>query len=167
MPATDDQPTVSATPPPTVAPTDGQAPDLATLSASWSGSVLASLSQRARPRFTAGRWLAIDGALATMGLPNAPHAARCEELRGEVEAALSAAFGTPITVRLTVDSTSIDPGDRRAVASGRSARSQEPEEFLDRETIAELEDAVDVASTGVDRIAAVFPGAELVDEPEP
>ncbi|NCY17151.1 MAG: hypothetical protein EBX39_10355, partial [Actinobacteria bacterium] len=133
----------------------------------WSGSVLASLSQRARPRFTAGRWLAVDGAEATMGLPNAPHAARCEELRPEVEAALSAAFGTPITVRLTVDSSSIDPGDRRAVASGRTARSQEPEEILDRETVAELDDAVDVASTGVDRIAAVFPGAELVDEPEP
>ena len=129
--------------------------------------MLASLSQRARPRFTAGRWLAIDGAVATMGLPNAPHASRCEELRPEVEAALSGAFGTPITVRLTVDAGSIDPGDRRAVASGRAARSQEPEEILDRETIAELADATDVASTGVERIAAIFPGAELLDEPEP
>jgi hypothetical protein len=102
-----------------------------------------------------------------MGLPNAPHAARCEELRPEVEAALTAAFGTSIAVRLTVDSGSIDPGDRRAVASGRVERSQEPEEILDSETIAALDDAVDIASTSADRIAAIFPGAELVDEPEP
>ncbi len=144
----------------------GSAPDLATLNTMWSGSILASLSQRARPRFTAGRWLAIDGASATMGLPNAPHAARCEELRPELEAALSAAFGTPLAVRLTVDETSIDPGDRRAVASGRTEPSLEPDEILDSETIAELDDAVDVASTGADRIAAIFPGAELVAEPE-
>jgi DNA polymerase-3 subunit gamma/tau len=148
------------------APGAGSVPDLATLDTMWSGSILASLSQRARPRFTAGRWLAIDGASATMGFPNAPHAARCEELRPEVEAALSAAFGTPMTVHLTVDATSIDPGDRRAVASGRNQPSQEPDEILDSETIAELDDAVDVASTGADRIAAIFPGAELVAEPE-
>ena len=148
------------------APGAGSVPDLATLDTMWSGSILASLSQRARPRFTAGRWLAIDGASATMGFPNAPHAARCEELRPEVEAALSAAFGTPMTVRLTVDETSIDPGDRRAVASGRNQPSQEPDEILDSETIAGLDDAVDVASTGADRIAAIFPGAELVAEPE-
>lgn len=144
----------------------GSMPSLDTLASMWSASVLGSLSQRARPRFTAGRWLSIDGAEATLGLPNAPHAARCEELRSEVESALTAAFGTPITIRLTVDSAAIDPGDRRAVASGRTTRADEPEEVLDAEAIAALDDATNIASSGIDRIAAIFPGAELVDEPE-
>ncbi|MBU6329262.1 MAG: DNA polymerase III subunit gamma/tau [Acidobacteria bacterium] len=151
---------------PAVAPVGGGTPpDLATLTERWSTSVLPSLSQRARPRFTAGRWLAIEGTEAVLGLPNAPHAARCEELRPEVEAALSAAFGTPLTLRLAVDGAAVDPGDRRAMA-GRRAEPVE-EEILDSQTIAELDDAVDVAASGVDRVAAMFPGAELVDDPEP
>jgi len=141
-------------------------PSLDTLASMWSASLLSSLSQRARPRFSAGRWLAVDGNEATLGLPNAPHAARCEELRTDVEASLTAAFGTPITIRLTVDSGAIDPGDRRAMASGRTTRAEEPEEILDREAIDALDDATNIASTGVDRISAIFPGAELVEEPE-
>ena len=145
-------------------------PSLETLSSMWSASLLGALSQRARPRFSAGRWLAVDGNEATLGLPNAPHAARCEELRTEVEASLTAAFGTPFAIRLTVDSAAIDPGDRRAMASGRPASAplaEEPEEILDREAIDALDDATNIASTGVDRISAIFPGAELVDEPKP
>ena len=144
----------------------GSMPSLDTLASMWSASLLSSLSQRARPRFSAGRWLAVDGNEATLGLPNAPHAARCEELRTDVEASLTAAFGTPITIRLTVDSGAIDPGDRRAMASGRTTRAEEPEEILDREAIDALDDATNIASTGVDRISAIFPGAELVEEPE-
>ncbi len=158
--------TPSAAPPST---TSG-ALSLDALSSSWSASILPSLSQRARPRYAAGRWLAVQGSEATLGLPNAPHAARCEELRSEVEAALSAAFAGPITVRLTVDSDAVDPGDRRAVAAGgsrpRVEAPEEPEEFLDRESIAQLDNADSTASTGLDRISAVFPGAELLAEPE-
>jgi hypothetical protein len=53
------------------------------------------------------------------------------------------------------------------VASGSARPSaEEPEEFLDRETIAQLDNADSTATSGLDRIAAVFPGAELVAEPE-
>jgi len=145
----------------------GASLSLESLSSAWSATILPSLSQRARPRYAAGRWLAVEGTQATLGLPNAPHASRCEELRSEVEAALSAAFAGPISVRLTVDSDAIDPGDRRAVASGNARPSAEdPEEFLDRESIAQLDNADSTATSGLDRIAAVFPGAELVAEPE-
>jgi len=159
-----------ATTAPPVPAGSGSMPSLETLSSMWSASLLGALSQRARPRFSAGRWLAVDGNEATLGLPNAPHAARCEELRTEVEASLTAAFGTPFAIRLTVDSAAIDPGDRRAMASGRPASAplaEEPEEILDREAIDALDDATNIASTGVDRISAIFPGAELVDEPKP
>jgi DNA polymerase-3 subunit gamma/tau len=159
--------TAPAPEPPASTPVgSGSMPSLDTLASMWSASLLSSLSQRARPRFSAGRWLAVDGNEATLGLPNAPHAARCEELRTDVEASLTAAFGTPITIRLTVDSGAIDPGDRRAMASGRTTRAEEPEEILDREAIEDLDDATNIASTGVDRISAIFPGAELVEEPE-
>ena len=164
--ATDEHTAPAPEPSASVPVGSGSMPSLDTLASMWSASLLSSLSQRARPRFSAGRWLAVDGNEATLGLPNAPHAARCEELRTDVEASLTAAFGTPITIRLTVDSGAIDPGDRRAMASGRATRAEEPEEILDREAIDALDDATNIASTGVDRISAIFPGAELVDEPD-
>lgn len=161
------QASTSASVPAPPSSASGASLSLGSLSSAWSATILPSLSQRARPRYAAGRWLAVEGTQATLGLPNAPHASRCEELRSEVEAALSAAFAGPITVRLTVDSDAIDPGDRRAVASGSARPSaEEPEEFLDRETIAQLDNADSTATSGLDRIAAVFPGAELVAEPE-
>ena len=169
-PSSEEVATIATTPNAAPSPTGSGAFSLDALSSSWSARILPSLSQRARPRYAAGRWLAVQGSEATLGLPNAPHAARCEELRSEVEAALSAAFAGPITVRLTVDSDAVDPGDRRAVAAGgsrpRANATEEPEEFLDRESIAQLDNAESTASTGLDRIAAVFPGAELLAEPD-
>ena len=153
--------------PPASASGDGASPTLDSLTTAWSSRILPSLSQRAKPRFAGGRWLAVQGSEAIFGLPNAHHASRCEELRPEVEAALAAAFGGPVTVRLTVDADAVDPGDRRAVAAGGPRPSvEEPEEFLDRETIAQLDNADSTATSGLDRIAAVFPGAELVAEPD-
>ena len=37
------------------------------------------------------------------GLPNKIHAAKCEEVRPEVEAALAAHFGRPTPLRIVVD----------------------------------------------------------------
>ena len=66
-------------------------------------------------------------------------------------------------MRIVVDGDVPDPGASASTAaglapSGTAARS-EPDESIDLD---ELTDAHDVTSSGLDRIAAVFPGAELV-----
>lgn len=166
--STDEAPTPSSTPAPAARPAaGGSLPSLEQLRSTWSATILPSLSQRARPRYAAGTWLSLSDTEAVFGLPNAPHAARCEEFRSEVESALGAAFGATVAVRLTVDGDAIDPGDRRAAVSrAESVRAAEPEEELDRETVAALPDANHTSTTGIDRITAIFPGAELLDEPE-
>src|SRR5690606_23664514 len=83
----------------------GAMPDLAALAAAWTASVLGALTNRARARFNAGRFVAVD-AQAEFALPNAIHRDRCDELRPEVEAALAAHFGRPVPLRLVVDGQS-------------------------------------------------------------
>ena len=110
---------------------------------------------------------------AVFALPNAPHAERCESRRADVEQALAAHFGRPVPLRLTVDddpsaveggltASTASPADR-AVAGSASSRSPEPEPDEDVD-LTQLTDANDVATSSVDRVRELFPGAELVDE---
>jgi hypothetical protein len=45
----------------------------------------------------------MEGSVAIFALPNAAHRDAAEERRGQVEQELSSHFGTPLTLRLTVD----------------------------------------------------------------
>ncbi|MCX7620376.1 MAG: DNA polymerase III subunit gamma/tau [Acidimicrobiales bacterium] len=136
----------------------------------WGDVILGRLKQRAKARFGAGRWLAVEDGFAVFGLPNPIHRDRCEEVRPDVEAALEAHFGMPVPVRLVVDSepsgtvsASVRSREGTQAVSSRSGRddlNSDPEEGADLE---ELIDA-GAATTPVERIADVFPGAELVDE---
>lgn len=137
-------------------------PALVDLTRSWSDTLLPSLPQKSRARFSGGHWVDVVDGVAIFGLPNEPHANRCEELRPEVEAVLGAHFGTAVPIRLVVDGSAPDPSAPRAVATSRRAVDDDPtDESIDLE---DLTDARGINTTGVDRIAAVFPGAELVDD---
>ncbi len=133
-------------------------PDLAGFVAIWTDDVLGALPQKPRVRFAGGRWLSIDGDTAVFGLPNPVHAQRCEECRPEVEAGLRARFGRPVAVRIAVDDDAVDPS---APSTPEPIEVDQPSDV----DLAELTDADDIAETGVDRVAAMFPGAELVDPP--
>jgi hypothetical protein len=75
---------------------------------------------------------------------------------------LSAHFGTTVPIRLVVDGSAPDPSAPRAVAASRRAADENPvDESIDLD---DLTNARGTATAGVDRIAAVFPGASLVDE---
>ena len=127
----------------------------------WGDGILASLPQRAKVRFAGGRWLSVDDGTAVFGLPNPVHAQRCEECRSDVEAALATHFGTTVPVRLVVDEHAEAPVSAGAPPPAAAPTAHEDVDDID---VSELADADDVADTGLDRIAAVFPGAELVDE---
>ncbi len=146
----------------------GVTPTLDQLVAAWTNTILAGLPQRPRVRFAGGQWTQIDGDTAVFGLPNATHAQRCEECRSDVEAALAANFGLAVPVRLVVDTSAPDPSAQRGAAPrGRVAQAAAEPAHIDDEIhhseIEDLADANDIGSNGADRIAAMFPGAELLD----
>ncbi len=159
------EPVAEAAPsaPATPAPTGGAMPALIDLTSNWSDTLLPSLPQRSRARFSGGHWVDVVDGVAVFGLPNEPHAVRCEECRSEVEAALAAHFGAPVPIRLVVDGSAPDPSAPRSVAAARRAATDENpvDESID---LNDLRNARSANSAGADRIAAVFPGAELVDE---
>jgi len=174
-PAATEPVTIASTPTPTPAPAPvpppaaatagraapGSSPTLDMLSGAWESTILDTLSQRVKSRYRAGRFVEAGDGVAQYGLPNSIHANRCEEGRPEVEAALAAHFGVPVTVTIVVDGDAPPPP-----VPGRPAplRDDDPDDV----DMSELVDADATATSSIDRIAEVFPGVEAVevrDEP--
>jgi len=132
-------------------------PDRDSLTLAWGDTILPSLPGFARPLFSGGRFLPADGGVAVFALPNEIHRQKCEERRAPVEEALAAHFGRPVPLQLVVDT-----GATAAPPAASSEPEPEPEEHID------LHDLSDAADAGVpseiDRLTAVFPGAELIEE---
>ncbi len=123
---------------------------------------LDQISQKARVRFKGGTVNAVNGSTVVFAAPNQIHRDRCSEVTHDVEAALSAHFGTSITVDVVVDgdalgSTIIDPTkiDRSEITKPETAEEVGP--------VSELADADDTASTGVDRLTKAFPGSKVIE----
>lgn len=131
------------------------------LESAWSARVLDSLSNKARARYKPGRFIAVEGGTARFALPNSIHRDRCAELVAEVEAALAAVVARTVRLQLEVDTTAVDPGGR-GDADGRGAgRASDPSDD-DIGDIAELRNADDVASSGVERLTRAFPGSQVI-----
>ncbi|HEX2382356.1 MAG TPA: DNA polymerase III subunit gamma/tau [Acidimicrobiales bacterium] len=151
---TADEPT-SPAPPVSAAVADLPSRDELTLA--WGDTLLAKVPRAAKPRYAGGRFVTVDERGAVFALPNAAHRSRCEEHRAGVEQVLSDHFGRPVPLVLV-----IDDGASAAVPATSAAAIDEPvEEIVD---VHELEDAPPDKRSDVDRIAAAFPGAELVEE---
>ena len=163
QPVAEAAPSAPAAAAPAAATSGGTMPALVDLTRIWSDTLLPALPQRSRARFSGGHWVEVSDGVAVFGLPNEPHATRCEELRPEVESMLSAHFGITVPIRLVVDGSAPDPSAPRVVATSRRAGADENpvDESIDLD---DLTNARGTATAGVDRIAAVFPGASLVDE---
>ena len=69
----------------------------------WGDHVIGRLRPKAKALFQAGRFVGVESDRAVFGLPNEIHRNRCEEVRGEIEAALAEQFGRPVGVELVVD----------------------------------------------------------------
>ncbi|MDP8937595.1 MAG: hypothetical protein M3O23_07700, partial [Actinomycetota bacterium] len=114
---------------------------------------LAGLPNRARSRFRVGRFVAAEGEVAAFALPNGFHRDRCEEVRIEVERALSAHFGRPVPIRLLVEDESPAPAAAPAPADDEAI---DPEELRDAP-------AAGVVSP-LDHVMQAFEGATVVEE---
>jgi hypothetical protein len=82
----------------------------------WGDHIIGRLRPKAKALFQAGRFVGVDGDRAVFGLPKDMHRTRCEDVRGDVEAALSEHFGQPVGLTLVVD-----PGGAEGPASTDAA----------------------------------------------
>jgi DNA polymerase III subunit gamma/tau len=130
-------PPASEPPVPAIPTPSGPFPTRDQLVQAWGDHVIGRLRPKAKALFQAGRFVGVDGDRAVFGLPNETHRNRCEEVRGEIEAALSEQFGRPVGVDLVVD-PGAEPARSRAgstpdetrgpssVPPGRQAESPSP-----------------------------------------
>jgi DNA polymerase-3 subunit gamma/tau len=141
----------------------GDLPSRDELTLAWGDHILGTLSGRAKSRFAAGRFVGVADGVVQFGLPNPVHANRCEEVRGEVEAALAAHFGRPVPLKIVVDDDAPVPAMMRTAPAAPAGEDlDDMDASLD---VSQLRDATDVTTSSIDRIAQVFPGVEVVEEP--
>ncbi len=134
--------------------------ELSDIEQAWE-QVRSTLAGRAKSRFSGGRFISSDADQVVFGLPNAIHRDRCQECIPDVEAALAAHFGRPLTLQLVVDDNAVPPTPRAAEPSTQKpVPKAEAEEVVDLDA---LTDAEGDAASGVDLLTDAFPGAAFVE----
>jgi DNA polymerase-3 subunit gamma/tau len=171
-----------------VVPSTAPFPSRDELVQAWGDHVIGRLRPKAKALFQAGRFVGVEDDRAVFGLPNEIHRTRCEEVRGEIESALSDYFGRPVALVLVVDAgvaggsespviTSTAAGPPPSVDQPAPEPTQGPTE-LDRgaqqeegsddlEDISafdesELGEVAQVDNSAESRVRQAFPGAEEV-----
>ena len=109
-------PPAAATAVATATATGGDGPSRDELTLAWADELLPRLSRQAKPVLAAARWVDTDAGVA-LAVPNEPHRTRCEQHRAELEGALAAHFGRPVTVAFVVEGAST--ADTARTAAGR------------------------------------------------
>jgi DNA polymerase-3 subunit gamma/tau len=84
----------------------------------WGDHILGRLRPKAKALFQAGRFVGTEDGKAVFGLPNDTHRQRCEEIRGDVEPALTEYFGLPVVLSLVVEGEAGGPGEPAPRRSG-------------------------------------------------
>jgi DNA polymerase-3 subunit gamma/tau len=145
------------------------------LTQAWGDGVLRSLPARAKALFSAGRFVAADESGAQFALPTAAHRDRCREVAPQVEAALTAHFGAPVSLVLVVDDggggATPHAGEPTAAAAPAPAparaRADEEDDAAEedpRDLIAGTAEETDHASEAEARLRETFPGTSEVAE---
>ncbi len=140
--------------PPASAPAPGTFPSRDALTLAWADHVLGAIPRRAAVRLQVGRFVSADESAAVFALPNAVHRDRCEEVRSVAEEALSAHFGRPVPLRLTVETSGPVPAG--------AGSAPPPDDDID---VNDLRDAPpgELASP-LDHVMKAFEGAKVVEE---
>ncbi len=126
---------------------------------------LDEVSQRARVRFQVGTVSAVNGSTVVVAVPNSHYVGRCQEVKAEVEQALSRHFNQPLTVEVVVDATT--PTESLDPAKLESPRPRPTDDSMDDVgPVEDLVDATDQSTDGVDRLTKAFPGSRII-EPKP
>jgi len=154
-PAPAPAPVAPPSPPPAAAPVpvaDGPMPSRDDLTKAWGDTVLVGLPQRAKARFSGGRFVAVEGDAAVFALPNKIHRDRCDEVRPDVEAALTAHFGVPVRLKLVVED-----------AGGAVPVAEAPEPVDEVVELDDLREAPAAVTSPEERLKQAFPGAQEVE----
>ena len=128
------------------------------LTKAWGDVVLGSLSGRAKARFGAGRFLAVEGGTAVFALPNQHYLSRCEEVRPEVEGALASHFATAVPLRLVVEQPGAVPGPE----AGSPPPPDDDEAVHDFASDEGPRHAPPAITSPEEQLKRAFPGAEEV-----
>lgn len=163
-PAAADPADPAVEPPAASAAATGALPDVARLNQVLAESVVADMKGLAKALFSTGVITGVDGDQVVLTLPGNIPMDRAEKRRAEVEKELATAVGVPL--RLVLASGEPETLDRSGAGRGDDAAPGAPDEDDLVVDVHELEDATDVAATGVDRLIAAFPGAEIITEDE-
>jgi DNA polymerase III subunit gamma/tau len=126
-------------------------------------ALVASLRPLAKAVLAAGQFTAeTDGAIE-LAVPSDPLKRRAEDQRADIERALSEHFGRPLRLVVRVDAASRPLEDTVATAPPAPPTQAEQDEV----DLSELVDApAGPVVDGFERIAAAFPGSELIEERE-
>jgi len=151
-----------ASTPTAAAPASAPAGDLPTrdeLTTAWADSVLPRLRPTIKAKFSAGRFLSVEGGEAVYAVSGQGLLGKAREVQTQVEAALAEHFGRPVPLRLVVDPGGATPDALRPRDEPPPPSEPEAEEELP--DLSELVDAPPDDRTGVDRFKEAF-GAEEV-----
>ena len=131
----------------------GQDLSLAHVSEVWQEKVLPGISAKARARFQAAKVKDVTNGRVQLELPNATHKERCEQLKGDIEKALSSHLGGDVSVELL------------SVDESQSAKVDVPETRIEEVVDpSEFEGGTDTGPTSVERVLEAFPGAVASEE---
>lgn len=130
----------------------------------WTERVLPSLSGLTKAMYQSAELVRLDGGTATIRVDNEHHQQNCERKRPDVESALTAAVGQPVTVQFEVGGEVSSA--RPPAGGGRPAPevSDDPDEHLAGHDVHDLPDAPDAPTGGLAALTEAFPGAELIEE---
>ena len=159
-PAAEAEPAVEATPQSDAPTASGGSVTVEQVNARWT-EVLDGQSTPARARFLAGSVTAVEGSVVHFVLPTDTQVTRCEKFRGEIETALTNALGTPLTLALRAGET---PTPSTMPGAAQPAAAAEPKQHESEIDIHDLTDAEVGNASVVERIADVFPGAEVLQQ---
>ncbi len=155
----------------------------------WERTVKGQLKPIVRALYSAGSFSGEVAGVWQFSVPNAAHGGKCDDHRKTVEAALSAATGSPVTIEFVVGARSLDdheppspvptpaplaaapPATMPAVSPTPVSApalvpdiAPEPERDEDID-MSDLTDAPpESIKTPIDRLADAFPGSELVND---
>jgi DNA polymerase-3 subunit gamma/tau len=144
--------------------------DRDSLTEAWGDGILQSLPARAKARYASGRFVSVDGEGVHFALPNSAHRDQCAEQQAIVEGALTAHFGTKISLILDIDEAAAPPRSGASPAtpgrsSGAAAADSDPPpdegEDVDARQLMD-EASTDQASDAEARLLQAFPGASEV-----
>ncbi len=165
------EPSAPTTTPASAPAAGGGTVTLEQLAAAMTESVLPTLSGMTKSLYGGGRFVGEADGKFQFALDNVPDRVlpRAQAALADVEAALSARVGQPVSVHLTNggEGSSSAPSSPGTPASTPVAAADTDQDERDHIDVSELEDATDVSTSGVDKLVQAFPGAELIEQETP